>query len=378
VIRVLHVLGTLNLGGAETMIMNLYRSIDRSAIQFDFVIHTKEKCIFTDEIKSLGGKIYHCPNITQTNVIRYSLWWDSFFSEHTEYKIIHGHMTSTALIYLSIAKYKGRYTIAHSHSTSSGTGLAGIIKRITRLPLRYNTDHYFACSKDAGKYMFGNKVIHGRKFDIVKNPIQTEIFKFNTNIRNEYKKKLDIENKIVLTHIGRFHPSKNHKFLINVLSSLVNKNANFVLLLVGSGPLLTEIKEYVNHMNLSDNVKFLGLREDIPEILSATDLFLLPSLYEGLGNVAIEAQATGLPVFCSTNIPNEVNISGQVSFMPLEIETWVKSINEFYRSEFGDSKRELGINFVIKSGYDVKENAKWLSNYYINIRDEEKYGTKRL
>lgn len=215
-IRILHVLGGLNRGGAETMVMNVYRNIDRSKIQFDFIIHTTEKCDYEDEIKNLGGEIYRVPRYNGKNHIVYKNVWHKFFRLHSEYKIIHGHLRSTAAIYLNIAKKYKLKTIAHSHNTSSGSGVAAVIKNVMQIPIRYIADYLFACSDDAGKWLFGKNVINNKKYRIIENSIDCDSYMYNDHLRNNMRKSLDLNDKYVIGHVGRFNIQKNHEFLLEV------------------------------------------------------------------------------------------------------------------------------------------------------------------
>lgn len=350
----------MNRGGAETMIMNLYRNIDRSMIQFDFIVHTEEKCAFDDEIKELGGKIFRMPTYMGKNHIYYKKCWNKFFDNHRNYKIIHGHVRSTAAIYLKIAKKHGLVTIVHSHSTSSGKGVLAYLKNIMQYPIRYIAEHFFACSKEAGQWLFGNKV----NFHILNNAIETKKFALNNDVRNNKRKKLQLEDKFVIGHIGRFNAVKNHDFLIDIFHNVYKKNKKAVLVMVGDGALRQSIKEKVKYLGIENNVIFTGVRSDIPKLLQTMDIFVLPSLYEGLPVTLIEAQTSGLPCIISSVVTEKVNISGLVEFISLKDskEHWAEVILK-YQSGF---IREDAYKKVKKAGYDIKENAKWLESFYLH------------
>lgn len=296
-IRILHVLGRLDRGGAETMVMNLYRNIDRTRVQFDFIIHTNDECDYDEEILSLGGIIYHIPQFNGKNFLQFKKAWHSFFKTHPEYKIIHGHVRSTASIYLWIAKKYGLITIAHSHNTSSGVGFSAFIKNTLQYPLRYIADYLFACSKSAGQWLFGKKVLKKNNFIILKNAIDSQKYIYDPNIRIKVRKELQIADKFVIGHIGRFNIQKNHDLLINIFNTVHNRNKNSILLIVGDGELRSSIQKKVENLGLMDSVIFLGVRSDIPELIQAMDFFLFPSLFEGLGIVAIEAQVSWASLF---------------------------------------------------------------------------------
>ena len=327
-IRVLHVLGGLNRGGAETMVMNLYRNIDRSKVQFDFIVHTKNKCDYDDEIKSLGGRVYNVPKYTGKNHFEYKKAWIRFFKEHSEYKIIHGHVRSTAAIYLKIAKKNGLTTISHSHNTSSGKGLSAVVKNTFQYPTRYVAEYLFACSEFAGKWLFGRKSLHKDNFYILNNAIDGKSFIFDKKIREDKREEFKIKDRFVIGHIGRFHPQKNHDFLIDIFKKVHDINNNAVLMLVGDGELKQIIQEKIENLGLCDSVIFTGVRSDIPDLLQAIDVFVFPSIFEGLGIVAVEAQAAGIPCIVADTIPKEAYITDLIKSISLSepVDVWSKAI----------------------------------------------------
>lgn len=361
--RVLHVLGRLDRGGAETLVMNLYRNIDRNKVQFDFVIHTTDKCDYNDEIKSLGGRIYSLPTYTGKNHLQYKKSWNRLFIDHPEYNIIHGHVRSTASIYLKVAKKNGLITIAHSHNTSSGIGFAAIVKYILQYKIRYTADFLFACSKNAGVWLFGKRACKKSNFYILNNAIDTEIFTFNEEIRLEKRNEFEISDKFVIGHVGRFHTQKNHGFIIDIFKEVYDENKNTVLMLVGDGDLRHLIEEKVNKLGLIDNIIITGVRSDIPELYQAMDLFLFPSLYEGLGMVAIEAQASGLPCIIANTIPEEVYITSLVETLSLKdsANLWAKHV-----LNYTNGYNRLNMELEIKNArYDIKEIGLRMEQFYI-------------
>lgn len=362
-IRILHVLGALDRGGAETMVMNLYRNIDRTKIQFDFIIHTQKNCDYNAEIKQMGGKIYSLEKFKGYNLFDYIKQFNDFFKNHSEYKVVHGHMRSTASLYLSVAKKYNMYTVAHSHNTSSGKGLSAFIKNILQYPLRYIADYFFACSKEAGIWLFGKKKVNSKNFAVIKNAIDIDKFLYNNEIREEKRKVLNVTNQFVLGNVARFHEQKNHEFLIELFDEYIKINPNSILVLVGEGDLKKRIRCKVNSLGIDKSVIFLNSREDINELMQAFDVFLFPSKYEGLGIVAIEAQCASLPVIASINIPRDVEISQQITFLETNNRnSWIKELELL-------SKKNRTIKFkrdFINSGYDINETTKFLSDFYIN------------
>ena len=215
-VRVLHVLGTTNLGGAESRIMELYRCIDRSQVQFDFLIHTKEDGHYSEEIRSLGGHIYSLPRFKFFNIAEYRKAIRTFFKEHKEFTVIQGHMTSTAAIYLPIAKQEYArqslplITAAHARSAGVDKGLKGIATRILRIPLKNRADYLFTCSKEAGIAVYGTKAVRDGRVWTIPNAIDAERFHFQQNVRDEIRTELGIQDKFVIGHVGRFGFMKNH------------------------------------------------------------------------------------------------------------------------------------------------------------------------
>ena len=357
-LRVLHVSAGMNRGGSETFMMNLYRNVDRNKVQFDFILHTNEECAYNEEIRDLGGRIFSVPRYRGVNHFSYVRAWSAFFKEHPEYRIIHGHVRSTASIYLKIARKYGLKTIAHSHNTSSGKGIDAIVKNILQYPIRFIADYCFACSKSAGYWLFGQK----RDFQVLNNSIDTAEFTFNENVRDKKREELKIQNKLVIGHVGRFHSQKNHIYLIDIFNALHAKNDNSVLLLVGDGELRASIEEKIRSLNLTNNVILTGVRSDIPELLQAMDVFVFPSLFEGLGIVVVEAQAAGLPCIVADTIPREAHVTNLIENLSLNEPPviWAKTILRKLSYKRRDTQQE-----IIKCGYDIKETVKWLEEFYL-------------
>lgn len=365
-IRVLHVIGSMNRGGAEVMIMNLYRNIDREKVQFDFVENTFEEAEFDKEILGLGGKIYRCPHYNGINHMAYKKWWKKFFKEHhTDYRIIHGHLGSTAAIYLKIAKMYNIYTIAHSHNTS-GKSIKSLLYRVYSYPTRYIADYFFGCSIDAGISRYGKKVASDiSKFQVLNNAIDTEMFKYNPLLREEMRKKYQIDDKIVIGHVGRFVHQKNHEFLIDVFEQVHKKNSQLILVLIGDGILREKIEEKVNRLKLQNDVLFMGVQENISQFYQAMDVFVFPSLFEGLGIVAVEAQSSGLKCVVSDMVSRECIVTeNQVTICSLQdnTERWADTILKKIHYNRSDSSEQIKSH-----GYDIRETSKWLTNFYLEV-----------
>ncbi len=367
-IRILQVTGIMDLGGAENLIMNIYRHLDRSKIQFDFVENSESKGYFDDEITSLGGKIYHCPHYNGKNHFTYKKWWKDFFSKHSkEYRIVHGHIGSTAAIYLSIAKKYGLYTIAHSHNTH-GKDFRSFLYRVYSYPTRYIADYFFACSYEAGKDRFGERIVNDpTKFSLLKNAIDTDRFKYDLLVREEYRDKLEVQDKKVVGHIGRFVGQKNQAFLIDIFKEIYDSDSSYVLLMIGEGPDKEEIKNRVKFLGVDKNVIIMNPVSDVEKYYQAMDVFVLPSLFEGLALVTVEAQCSGLKLFLSDTISKECIVtSNQVRMISLSKspKQWAKEIMESVPYVRKDGSYE-----VVKNGFDAHNTTKSLQNFYLKIHN---------
>ncbi len=351
------------------MLMNYYRNIDRNKIQFDFICDADSTNIPKDEIESLGGKVIICPPYQK--VFKYIKFLEKLFKEN-KYKIVHSNINSLSVFPLYAAKRAGvPIRIAHSHSTANKKELKKtLIKNMLRPFSKKYANVYFACSELAGRWLFGNKTFDEGKVTIINNAIDVEKFVYNEDIRkkvrNELKEKCKSEindDTLVVGHIGRFVKQKNHEFLIDIFNEIHKRKENSVLMLVGQGPLQKEIEEKVNKLGLQDCVLFLGQRNDANELYQAMDVFVLPSLYEGLGMVLIEAQYAGLNCYCSEAVPKEAYISGLLKKLLLSdspslwAETILQNYNNFTRK---NSSKEFENN-----GFEIKREAKKLEEKYL-------------
>lgn len=366
-IRVLHVIGKMDCGGAETLLMNLYRNIDRSKIQFDFMVHTSEKGFYDEEIIKLGGKIYTAPTFNVVNILQYSRFWKKFYQTHSEHLIIHGHINSSAAIYLNEAKKQGRIAVVHSHNTKTKEkNLRALAFNAFSYPIRHIADYFFGCSYQAGIDRFGKKIADSNRFQVLNNGIDASLYIYNPSIRYTMRERLNInENTTVIGHVGRFAPQKNHFFLLKIFESYHKINKNSELWLIGKGELEKEIRKKVKEFDLLKSVKFFGVTDCVQEYLQAMDVFVFPSIYEGLGIAVVEAQAAGLPCIVSEAIVPEADIgAGLMKHNNLSdsLLLWNKSIDESL-----DQKRKNTFNYVINAGYDIKAISTYLSQFYFNI-----------
>ena len=364
-IRVLHVIGIMNRGGAETMIMNLYRHIDRSKVQFDFVENSNEPAVFDEEILSLGGRIFRCPHYSGKNHSTYVKWWNDFFKAHPrEYPIVHGHLGSTAAIYLLIAKKYGAYAIAHSHSSGTDHSLHSYLYRMMSYNTRNVADYFFACSEAAGTDRFGRKVISGDHYAVLNNAIDVNQFSYNSRVREVVRDELGIgQNQLVVSHIGRYTKEKNHEFILKIFSELRKLGIGARLLMIGDGTLRTHIMQMAEQASLSSDVIFTGVRSDVERLMQAMDVFVLPSLYEGLPVTMVEAQAAGLPCIISDKVPPECILTeGLVDVMPLSASpgAWAEKILAKRAIPRTDRRAEIAAH-----GFDITTEAVKLQEFYL-------------
>lgn len=327
-IRVLHMIASLNIGGSQSFVMNLYRNIDREKIQFDFIIDKPDETELKDEIESLGGRVYVLPTFKGINILEVRKAWDNFFFDHPKYKILHTHSRSYASVYLPIAKKYGLITIAHSHSTSNGSGKTAWIKDLMQLPIRYQADYLFACSQEAGEWLFGKKATRSERFKVIPNAIDAKKFAFDPSKREKIRSELGLKDSYVLGHVGRMTEPKNHMFLLQVFKSVREKRNNAKLLLIGDGELMEKIKAEAGRLGVIDDVLFMGTKSNTYDYYQAMDVFAFPSLWEGLPVTIVEAQSAGLPCYISSNISDDVCISSLVHKLPIDegVNEWVYSI----------------------------------------------------
>lgn len=365
--RVLHVIGAMDRGGAETLIMNVYRNIDRSILQFDFLVHETRECDFDSEIRSLGGSIYSIDRLNGINSVSYIKQCRDFFRKHHGYCAVHVHIGSSAYFVIKEAKKFGLFCIAHSHNTSPDLSLPEIGFRLFSYPTRYIADYYLACSREAGVDRFGKAVVTSNSFSVLNNGIDVERYKFSSKSRSSMRRDLGIapEQKAIC-HIGRFSEQKNHEFLLRAFAECESSHFNGVLFLIGRGPLRNNLEQLAAELNIRDKVVFLGVRSDIPDLLMAMDLFVFPSKWEGLGIAVIEAQASGLPCILSPALPDLAVCSPYAYKMDSLNSTaaWAeRMIDEPIRA---DTDRPDGVNNVRRSGFDIKRTVDSLASLYLD------------
>lgn len=367
-IKVLHVLDKFSLSsGVSSVVINLYRNLDKQKFHFDFLVHEETPAVFVDEIESYGGKIYRMPELKYVNTIKYIKALDEFFKSNGEYDIVHGHIANAAIFYLIAAKVNGvNLRIIHSHSTKPSQRIIKKIRNyILQAPVKMVANQFVACSEASAVYLFGKSAFLKENVFVLKNAINTEKFIFNAAIRENTRKRFNIDNKLAVGHVGRFSEEKNHRFILSTFIELCKIVPNACLLLIGDGPLEEEIKYMAQREQIYDKVIFLGKRNDINILLQAMDVFILPSLFEGLPVSVLEAQASGLKCFVSENVTKEVNVTGLVEFLSLaeDSKKWAQKIS----NSGCQYLRENQYKSFTESGFDIKAQADRLEKYYLSI-----------
>ena len=362
-IRILHIVTYMGRGGLETMLMNYYRNIDRTKMQFDFLVHRDFVADYDDEIQSLGGRIYRLPRLNPMSR-SYLQQLDNFFATHKEYQIVHSHLDCMAGIPLIYAKQHGiPVRIAHAHSNSQEKDKKYLLKLLYKSNIARNATDLFACGQEAGAWMF-----HTDDFMILNNAINSQEYVYDEIKRRDIREELHISKEsFVVGHVGRFFPVKNHRFIIEIFAELLKRNNQSMLLLVGDGDLKEQIENQAQQLGIKDHIIFTGIRSDVPALLQGMDCFLFPSLHEGLPVSIIEAQAAGLPCYISDAVPIECKKTHLVEQIPLSFSAkeWADRIFQSRRLE-----REHTSDLIIDAGFDIKENAQWLQKYYVNKLEE--------
>ena len=364
-IRVLHVIGSMNRGGAETMIMNFYRAIDRKAVQFDFVQSASDNAQYDAEITSLGGRIFHCPHFNGKNYLAYKRWWNRFLDEHSgEFAIVHGHIGSSAPIYLNAAKKRGIYTVAHSHSAITVHSFSHFLYKIASFRTRYIADYFLACSTPAGINRYGKAIVEGNRFSLLHNAVDSDSFRFDLATRKQMREQFSIQDScLVVGHVGRFMPVKNHEFLLRVFSEIHARRPNSVLVMVGDGPLRPQIMEQSKQISTDDCFIFTGLRSDVNDLMQMMDVLVFPSFFEGLPVTLVEAQMAGLPIVISDGVPSEsILIDELARSMPLSAspEQWADCILAMSNVQRKDRTKEMAA-----VGFEIRNASKWLEEFYV-------------
>lgn len=365
--RILQIIDSMNIGGAQVLLMNIYRRINRDKIQFDFLLNTEKECFYNDEIKKLGGVIY---TVSPRNkgIKKNKKDLIKFFKEHhNEYSIVHQHVSSLSYVEpLKIAsEFKIPCRIIHGHSTQQGGSKLHIfLHYYNQQKIKYYATDFFACSFNVAMWLSKKK---SDQFKIIKNGIETKKYKYSPEIRKKVRSELKIaEDTFVIGHVGRFTKAKNHQFLLTVFYELSQKYENAILLLVGNGELYQNIYKKAKELKIDKKIIFMGEQEDTSVFYQIFDFFVFPSLYEGLGISIIEAQCSGLKCFVSKDrVPDEVKITDLVKFIPIDSGTqiWTDEMLIQMHNKYKRMDKSIDIK---KAQYDIEDIAKKLQKFYLS------------
>lgn len=358
-LRILQSVNIMNRAGLETMLMNYYRYMDRDIIQFDFLTHRENSGDYDEEIVNLGGKIYHAPRLSVKSLKDYGQFLDNLFALNN-YSIIHSHIDSMSFFPLFFAKKnKVPVRIAHSHTTKLDFDSKFPVKFLAKLLIKNVTNVNCACSVNAGKFLFNND-----NYLIIRNAIDVNKFQFDTSKRDILRNKYNLKNKFVIGHVGRFCYIKNQTFLLDVFYEVLKKKDSSILILIGQGPDYDKILKKISDLNIEDKVIIFTNRDDVQDFYQMMDIFILPSLFEGLPLVAIEAQANGLPCIISSSVSSEVAVTDSVKFFNLNCSplAWADLI-----LDTSLTRNSMCINQLRNNGYDIRVEAKKLESLYLNL-----------
>lgn len=368
-IRVLHSVSNMDRAGIETMLMNYYRHMDREKVQFDFLCNKTKPGAYDEEVKALGGKIYHTPGLNPIKYPKYLKYMKNLFSEHSEYKIVEAHNGALGVYALHAAKVNNIETrIFHAHGASITKDWKLPIKLVCKALLPANMTHHYTCGIAAAECYFGKKVVEAGDYEFIPNAIEVDRFVYNEQIRNRIRSEFNLEGKHVVGHVGRFMAQKNHSFILEIFSELVKKDSDAQLVLLGDGELMDEMKNKVKQLGIEKAVTFVGNVGNANEWYQAFDCFILPSIWEGLPVVGVEAQAADLPCIFSTNVTKEIGLSEKVKFLSLndEKEKWVNAILDYLKCEKRVNNKEL----IVNKHYDITTEAINLQNKYLALAGE--------
>ena len=366
-IRVLNMFTIMDRGGAETMVMNYYRHIDRTKVQFDFLVHREQRGAYDDEIETLGGRIYRLCPIYPQNFARYKRDLRGFFQAHPEYKIIHSHMSELGYFAFREAEQQGvPVRICHAHSAPHGFDMKMVVRTYFKKRMMPYLTHLFMCGEESGEWLYGER--NKSRFVIMNNAIDIAAYAWSPARYKKVRHDLNLEEVYTLGHVGNFTQPKNHPFLLEIFAALLKKEPNAVLLLVGGGEGMSKMQEKVQELGIAEHVRFLGVRSDVADLMQAMDIFVLPSLYEGLPVTMVEAQAAGLPCIISDKIPPECILTeGLVDIMPLSAspEAWAEKILAKRAIPRTDRRAEIAAH-----GFDITTEAVKLQEFYLKAYEQ--------
>lgn len=368
-IRILHSVSNMDRAGIETMLMNYYRHFDRSKVQFDFLCNKKKPGAYDEEIEELGGRIYHTPGLNPFKYISYLKYMRKLFKEHPEYKIVEAHNGALGVYALHAAKVNGiPIRIFHAHGASITKDWKLPIKLVCKALLPFNMNYHYTCGIEAARCYFGKKKVKENNYVLIPNAIEVERFVFNPETRQKLRRENGLSDRHVVGHVGRFMTQKNHTFLLDVFAGVAKHDSKACLVLLGDGELMDSIRKKAADLGIEDRVVFIGNVGNANEWYQAFDCFILPSIWEGLPVVGVEAQAADLPCIFSSRVTREIGFSDKARFIGLEdsIENWVNAVLASFRLADRADKTE----FITKMHYNIKVEAKKLQERYLQLYNE--------
>ena len=368
-IRVLHSVSNMDRAGIETMLMNYYRHMDRTKIQFDFLCNKKKPGDYDEEIRSLGGRIYRTPGLNPAKYPQYLKFMKKLFRENPEYKIIEAHNGALGVYALHSAKASGiPVRIFHAHGASITKDWKLPLKLVCKALLPFNMNRHFSCGIAAAECYFGHKVVDSGDYVLIPNAIDIERFLFNSHIRQQIRDAYGLADKHVIGHVGRFMAQKNHRFLLELFAAFKKQDPMAHLVLLGEGELMDEMKALAAELGVSDSVTFTGVVSNVNEWYQAFDVFVLPSIWEGLPVVGVEAQAADLPCIFSASVTGEIGILEKTKFIKLEdsLDLWMDALKDALRS----AKRGNVRDKIASHGYDIHTEAVKLQDRYMKLAGE--------
>lgn len=368
-IRILHSVSNMDRAGIETMLMNYYRHIDRSKVQFDFLCNKKKPGAYDNEIKTLGGRIYHTPGLNPAKYPKYLKFMQNLFQEHPEYKIVEAHNGALGVYALHAAKVSHiPVRIFHAHGASITKDWKLPIKLVCKALLPSNMNKQFSCGIEAARCYFGEKAVEKNDYELIPNAIEVGRFVFNPEIRNKIRQENGLSDKHVVGHVGRFMTQKNHTFLLNVFAEVLKQDPQAHLVLLGDGELMDAMKEKAKNLGIKNQVTFVGNVGNANEWYQAFDCFVLPSIWEGLPVVGVEAQAADLPCIFSESVTNEIGFSDRASFVGLyePVKKWVNAIGNALQQAERIDRTEL----ITEKHYNIEIEALQLQERYLQLYKE--------
>lgn len=364
-LRVAQVVGRMTGGGVEATVLNHYRHIDKSRVQFDFIVQNDSTVVPIDEITALGGRVFYVPSYK--NLYEYEHACERLFQKIKPI-IVHSHMNSLSVFPLMAAKHaQVPVRIAHSHSTSNPHEYAKTaVKTVLRPFSKIYPTHYAACSMHTARWLFGDKFANSGSVHIIHNAIDLNNFVFDKKTREIVRKELHISHdQLLIGQVGRMCFQKNQLFTLDVFSQLLREKPDAILAFLGDGGMMPKVKERIRELGLGDSVRLLGVQDDVGRFYQAFDVLMFPSTYEGLGMAAVEAQTAGLPVLSSTFVPEEASLIPELmTFLPTtDVEQWVDRLSQIAVTSVRPDERIR----ISDSGYNIADSAQELCDWYLTL-----------